>query len=283
MHFLTSIKTLAAAMILAAVPAAAQSHSYGWFQPSMAQIETDLSNLENNLHLAAQWRGGVYLGVRLADIDSDRAKALHLNEERGAEVVKVEPGSPAESAGLKAGDVLLSYNGENILGAQQLGRLVSETPKGRKVKIQFWRDGKMQGAVAVLAESPGPRAFPADLDLQIPEVRMVVPEIPSPMVVWKSSALGIECEPLDSQLGEYFGVKRGVLVRSVEKGSAGDKAGLRAGDVLTAVNDRPVASAHDVVSCVRTQRRAGKPIAVALVREHKELTLSVLPDSDNQE
>src|SRR6201996_1440109 len=156
MRFLAWMTAFGAAMILTAAPAAAQSHS-GWFQPALAQMETDLSNLENNLHLAAQWRGGVYLGVRLADIDSDRARALHLNEERGAEVVKVEPGSPAESAGLKAGDVLVSYNGENILGAQQLGRLVSETPKGRKVKIQFWRDGKMQGAMAVLAESPGPK------------------------------------------------------------------------------------------------------------------------------
>lgn len=283
MHFSTSITALAAATILTALPAAAQSHSYGWFQPSLAQIEADLSNLENNLHLAAQWHGGVYLGVRLADIDSDRARALHLNEERGVEVVKVEPGSPAESAGLKAGDVLLSYNGENILGAQQLGRLVSETPKGRNVRIQFWRDGKMQATTAMLAESPGLKAFPADLSLRVPDVRIAMSEIPSPLVVWKSSALGIECEPLDSQLAEYFGVKRGVLVRSVEKGSPGDRAGLRAGDVLTAVNDRPVASAHDVVSCVRTQRPAGKPVPIALVREHKELTLSVLPDPDNQE
>jgi len=282
MRFLTSITALAAATILTVAPAAAQSHSL-WSQPDLAQVQADLSNLENNLRLAAQWRSGPYLGVGLADIDADRARALHLEEERGVEVVKVEPQSPAESAGLRPGDVLLTYNGENILGAQQLGRLVSETPKGRKVKIQFWRDGKMQTTTAVVAESPAHAAFPANLDIQIPQVRFMVPDIPSPMVVWKSSALGIECEPLDSQLAEYFGVKRGVLVRSVEKGSAGEKAGLRAGDVLTAVNDRPVASTHDVVSCVRTQRRTGKPIAVTLVREHKELSLSVVPESDNQE
>src|ERR1700761_1662511 len=283
MRFLAWMTAVCAPIILTTAPAAAQSHS-GWFQPALAQMEADLSNLENNLHLAGQWRGGVYLGVRLADIDSDRAKALHLNEERGVEVVKVEPGSPAESAGLKAGDVLLSYNGENILGAQQLGRLVSETPKGRKVKIQFWRDGKTEATTAVVAEPRTPRAFPTDLNIPLPDIHIApLSEIPTPMVVWKSPALGIECEPLDPQLAEYFGVKRGVLVRSVEKGSAGDKAGLKAGDVLTAVNDRPVATAHDVVSCVRTQRRVGKPIALALVREHRELTLSVSPDPDNQE
>lgn len=282
MRFLFVIAVVAAGTALAPSPAAAQSQS-GWFRPGLAQIQADLSNLENNLRLATQVRGGVYLGVRLADIDADRARALHLDEERGAEVVKVEPDSPAQSAGLKAGDVLLSYNGENILSAQQLGRLVSETPKGRRVKIQFWRDGKMQVTAAVMAELHGPRAFPADLNLQIPAVHVVMPDFPNAMLLWTSPALGIECEPVDAQLAEYFGVKRGVLVRSVEKGSAADKAGLKAGDVLTAVGDRPVRSARDVVSEVRTQRQPGKPIAVAVVREHKELTLSVVPEAENQQ
>jgi S1-C subfamily serine protease len=125
--------------------------------------------------------------------------------------------------------------------------------------------------------------FPGDPDFQIPDVHVSIPEIPAPMVMWKSPALGIECESLSSQLGEYFGVKRGVLVRSVEKGSAAEKAGLKAGDVLTAVDNKPVASAHDVVSCVRIQARSGKPIDVALVREHKELTLQVSPEAENQQ
>jgi serine protease Do len=88
---------------------------------------------------------------------------------------------------------------------------------------------------------------------------------------------------LDSQLADYFGVKRGVLVRSVEKGSAAEKAGLRAGDVLTAVDNRPVASAHDVVSCLRTGRRPGRPIALELVRDHRQLTFNLVPDSGSQE
>ena len=84
---------------------------------ALAQSEPYLSIPENDLGFATQLRGGVYLGVQLADITADRAKTLKLDEERGVEVVKVEPASPAESAGIKAGDVLLSYNSENILGA----------------------------------------------------------------------------------------------------------------------------------------------------------------------
>jgi serine protease Do len=112
---------------------------------------------------------------------------------------------------------------------------------------------------------------------------VVVPDIPNPLLVWKTPALGIECEPVDEQLAEYFGVKRGVLVRSVEKGSAGERAGLRAGDVLTAVGDRTVATPREVMSCLRAQRRAGKPVTVALTREHKTLTLSLPSEPDSQE
>jgi serine protease Do len=250
---------------------------------AFAQANTDLSNLENNLRFVTELRGGVYLGVQLADITGDRAKALRLDDERGVEVVKVEQGSPAESAGIKAGDVLLSYNGENILGAQQLGRLVSETPEGRKVRIQFWRDGKMQVTYAVVAEAHWPRVFPGDLNIQIPDVQVAIPDIPSTLLIWKNAALGIECEPVNAQLAEYFGVKRGVLVRSVENGSAAEKAGVKAGDVLTAIGDRSVTTPREVTSCVRTWRRQGKPITVAVTREHRQLTLSVSPGPDNQE
>ncbi len=85
---------------------------------------------------------GSYLGIKLSDIDADRARILKLSESRGVEVKAIEEGSPADHAGIEPGDVLLSYNGENIVGAQQLIRLVQETPAGRKIKVQIWRDGK---------------------------------------------------------------------------------------------------------------------------------------------
>jgi serine protease Do len=254
-----------------------------WPNLAAAQSDPDWSNGGKDLGFATQLRGGVYLGVRLTDIDADRARALKLDQERGVEVVKVEPGSPAESAGIKAGDVLLSYNGENILGAQQLGRLVSETPVGRKVKIQLWRDGKMQATAAVIAELRSFRSFPGNMDVPIPDVRVMMPAIPNPMLIWKTPALGLECEPVDAQLADYFGVKRGVLVRSVEKGSAAEKAGLRAGDVLTAVGDQSVATPREVMSSLRAQRRAGKAVTVALTRDHKSLRLNLPPESESQD
>ncbi len=218
---------------------------------------------------------GSYLGVRLLDLDADRAKALKLPEPRGVEVANVEEGSPAESAGIKKGDILLSYNGENILGAQHLIRLVQETPEGRKIKIQVWRDGKSE-TMSLVTGSPRSRLEtpPNFFAFTIPDPGL--PSfIPNPMLVWKNSLFGMECESVDSQLAQYFGVKRGVLVRSVDPGSAAEKAGLRAGDVLIAIGDRTVATPRDMTSYMRMEHEAGKPIALSLVRNRKPLTINL--------
>jgi serine protease Do len=216
-----------------------------------------------------------YLGVRLVDVDADRVGRLKLSEERGVEVVNVEEGSPADNAGIKTGDVLLSYNGENILGTQQFSRLVRETPPGRKIKIQIWRDGKAQSLVATIGTLPSRTpAIPTHFANfpGMPGFRAL--DVPNLMMTWTNSALGIECEPVDSQLAQYFGVKRGVLVRSVAKDSAGEKAGLKAGDVLTALGDRSLTNPEDLR---RILRQPGKPVPVSLVRDQKPLTLNVVP------
>jgi serine protease Do len=223
------------------------------------------------------------LGVKLVDVNADRVGRLKLSEERGVEVVYVEEGSPAASAGIKPGDVILSYNGENVLGTQQFIRLVRETPPGRKVKIQLWRDSKPQSTIATIGALPtNAPAIPAHLaNFNFPDMRGVnMPDIPSILMVWTNSAIGVECEPVDSQLAQYFGVKQGVLVRSVAKDSVAERAGLKAGDVLTSVGGRSLTNPEDLR---RILRQPGRPVPVSLVREHKQLTLTVTPSLDDQQ
>jgi serine protease Do len=239
----------------------------------------------NRLPIAMQYRASAsHLGIRLTDLDSDRAKVLRLGEARGAEVVGVEENGPAEQAGIRTGDVLLSYNGENIVGAQQLGRLVAETPQGRKVTVQYSRDGKLESAVITTG---APRAanlnFPGGSGLDVPDFQnLTMLDIPNPMLIWKNSALGIEGESVDSQLARYFGVKRGVLIRSVEKGSPAEKAGLKAGDVVTAIGGHEVSVPRDVSSFLRSAHYPRKTIAVALTRDRKPITVQI-PVSENRE
>jgi serine protease Do len=214
---------------------------------------------------------GSYLGVKLSDIDAERARVLKLSEERGVEVKTVEEGSPADHAGIQAGDVLLSYNGENILGAQQLIRLVQETPVGRKVKLQFWREGKANFAVITTGSPPSttsaPGAFP-----NFPSPATASYLVPKAILVWRSMLAGIEFEELDSQLSEYFGVPGGVLIRWVEKDSPAQKSGLKSGDVIVAVRHKTVVTTRDFNSCLR---QPSATTILTLVRNHKKLDVTL--------
>ena len=95
-----------------------------------------------------------FLGVGVAEIDADRAKALNLKEERGVEIKRVDEESPAAKAGLKENDVVLEYNGQRVEGAEQFTRLVRETPAGRQSKllisrgVTFRRKGSEAGVEA---------------------------------------------------------------------------------------------------------------------------------------
>jgi serine protease Do len=225
---------------------------------------------------------GSHLGVSLRDINPDRAQVINFDDSRGVEVVGVEKGSPAERAGIKPGDVLVSYNGENIMGAQQLGRLVSETPRGRKVKIEYWREGKVSTVSAITAgptiHGTSPTKLPGDgmaPDIDFPGI--VPGPAPNPRLTWTwtNQGLGMECESIDSQLAEYFGVKRGVLVRSVAKDSAAARAGLRAGDVVTRVEGRAVSDPREIRSYAFNDNRTPKAFAVDVTRDHKPVKLMI--------
>jgi serine protease Do len=99
-----------------------------------------------------------------------------------------------------------------------------------------------------------------------------IPDTPHDMFSWRSTALGIETESLGTQLAEFFGVKEGVLVRSVNKGSAAETSGLKAGDVITKIDGQTVSSPRNITSLLR---RSDKNVTLTVIRNHKEITLNV--------
>jgi len=224
-----------------------------------------------------------YLGVGVVEMTADRAKELHLKDERGVEVRCVDPDSPAAKAGLQEGDVVLEYNGTRVEGGEQFMRLVRETPPGRAANLVVFRKGANQTLTATIGQRQAPMAMVdiggpmmaiPDLAPMAPMPPIRIPDIPSAFMIWRNPTLGIESESLKPQLGEYFGVKEGVLVRSVAHDSAAEKAGFKAGDVIVKVEGEKVATPREVSSILQASR-AKKTVAITVVRHQKEVVLNV--------
>jgi serine protease Do len=224
-------------------------------------------------------RAGSYLGVGAIDIDEERAKALNLKETRGVEIKSVDADSPAAKAGLKEGDVVLDYNGMPVAGIEQFSRLVRETPSGRQVHLNVWRGGSSQTLNATIATRPNGYAVHSDdgsFSFTMPPIPPIPPiDVPQGTLSWRSSTLGIESESLTPQLAEFFGVKEGVLVRAVTRNSPAEKAGLKAGDVITKVDDRKISNSRDITSALRSVARDKHTFPLTVVRKQQETTLSV--------
>lgn len=222
-----------------------------------------------------------YLGVGWQDVSAERAKALKLPEEAGVEVTVLVQNSPAAAAGMKVGDVVTQYNGQRVEGGEQLGRMLRETPAGREVKLQIYRNGAFQIIVAKVVSHPAmmiqgelvpmqPRSLP---------LQGTVQDVPVNRMSWVSSPLGAELESLEGQLADSFGVKGGgVLVRSVIRGSVAERAGLKAGDVITRVGDAKVTAPADVSGRIRAGRAQSATLGV--LRDHREISLTIALDGN---
>ncbi|MGH9673371.1 MAG: PDZ domain-containing protein [Bryobacteraceae bacterium] len=221
-----------------------------------------------------------FLGVNVAEINAERAKELKLKEEHGVEITSVVGESAAEKAGIQKGDVVLEYQGERIEGTDQFVRMVRETPAGRQVKLLISRNGATQTIAATIGTHKGSLLSRESFRvIQPSEPSIWFPDIPRAFTISRSSQLGVDSESLETQLAQFFGVKNGVLVRSVHKNSAAEKAGLKAGDVITRVEKTDVASPREVSSALR-RLRSEKSIPLTVVREKKEITLSLTLDEE---
>jgi len=230
--------------------------------------------------LALQDSESGWLGVQIADVDADKVKELKLPAERGVLITEVEADSPAAKAGLKANDVVTEYNGQRIESATQFRRMVRESLAGRAVQLTVWRDGRAQTLSATLGDSrdrvastftfAGPRgAYNFDSD-------MFKFDMPNIFVSSRAPLLGISAEDISGQLGAYFGAPggEGILVREVNAGSPAEKAGMKAGDVITKFNGERVKSLDELREKLRAKREQ-KTVSIGVLRKGAEVALNV--------
>ncbi len=229
---------------------------------------------------------GAQIGVEIRDVSEADATAAKLPAPAGALVQDVRPDSPAARAGVRTGDVVVTFDGERVRSAAHFARLVDETPEGRSVQTVVQRAGERvtlnvapeaarAARTVTFGETPALKLGRLDNDL----VR-VNPRIAAhpPLAIFGAPArLGVTVQELTDQLGEYFGASSGVLVIAVTDNSPARTAGLRAGDVITRVNGETVAHAVDLR--LRLGKTAGD-VTLTIVRDRKEQSVTVAPPAE---
>ncbi len=175
-----------------------------------------------------------WLGVMIQRITPDLAESFKLNEREGALVGDVIPDGPAEKAGIKRGDVIVKFNGEDVKTMEVLPKIVAATRPGKTVSVEVIRDGKkkiIQVHIAVLEDR---------------KVRVAALD-----------PLGVQVQTLTPELaqGMDLGADSGVVVSDVTPGEPGGEAGLRRGDVITEINRKPVENEADYQGMVKKLKK----------------------------
>jgi len=197
-----------------------------------------------------------YLGIGMQDLTDDIADGLGVPKGRGTVVARVEPGQPAEKAGLKQGDVIVKVDGKDVTPDQTLSYFVANVKPGTRVPLELYRDGKRQTLSITVGTRP-PEEQLAQFD---PNDENSGPG-GGDSETMAAASLGVQVAPLTPQIAQSVGVNpsiTGVVVLQVSQASDAAGKGLQRGDVITTVNRQPVASAADVARQVQAAKSAGK-------------------------
>jgi serine protease Do len=176
-----------------------------------------------------------YLGIRFQPLTADLAKSFGMKSDKGALIANVEKDTPADKAGLQAGDVIIEYDGKTITDSNELPRLVAVTPIDKKVQVVVFRDGKKQEFTVIIGvlKGEGSAAATGGED--------------------ESEKLGITVQSLTKELAARLGIKEsknGLVITVVKPGSSAEEAGVVPGSILLEINGHRPESPEQFVSVV---------------------------------
>jgi len=286
---------LLAAIILAAVCALAQQSA-----PPPAPEPPD-EPFDQNFEFFIGGDG--FLGVYAENISRENMGRYHMNQVRGVGVTRIVKDSPAEKAGLRQDDVILRVDGENITSVRKLNRIVSELAPDQSVKITVSRGGSEQDITATIGKRSNsffandllgkqPKIWkwegrePKEWKFEMPPLTMDNGRLfnegdllNNRDLVWLANGrrIGVSTMELTKQLADYFGIAggKGVLVTSVTEDGPAAKAGVRAGDVITAVDGEAIDSPGDISRVIN--RKKDGDVTLTVIRNKAQQTIHVTP------
>jgi len=186
------------------------------------------------------------------EVNASLADSFGLDRPRGALVASVDPSSPAAKGGVKAGDIILAYNGNPIERESDLPLLVGNTPPGQKAKLEVWRDHATQTLTVSTGKATDETVATNDTGAD------------------NGGKLGLAVRPLTPQEREQNDGKGGLLVEQVSGAAA--HAGVQPGDIVLSLNGKAVHSASDLRSQVE---KSGKHVALLIQRNDRQLFVPI--------
>ncbi len=188
------------------------------------------SNMAKSVTTQLREKGKVvrgWIGVSIQTVTPEMARSFGLKEPKGALIAEVAAGGPADKGGIKQGDIIVSFDGRDVKSANDLPRLVAETPVGKEVNVTVFRNGK-------------------EVPLKIKVEELTAERIASQSQI-PAQSFGMKVDNLTPRWQQQFGIgdKRGVIVVGVEQGSMAEDSGIQAGDIIKEVNHKPVRNLQD--------------------------------------
>jgi len=198
--------------------------------------------------------------------------------------------SPAEKAGLRKDDVILRFDGESVTSVRKLTRLVNESSADQMVRVAISRGGAEQEVSVTLAKRDANRLLRTRAGDDVWRNTFPFKIETGNLGNWGDHSfvfamgnrrIGIGTQSLTKQLADYFGVKDGgVLITSVSENSPAAKAGLKAGDVITAIDGEKVTSPGDITRALN-KKDAGD-VSLTVVRDRNMRTVTLTPEKNDQ-
>ena len=202
-----------------------------------------------------------WLGVRIQQVTPDIAESLGLKDPTGAMVAGVNDGGPADKAGIRNGDVVLKFNGQDVKDMRSLPRIVAETDIGKSVPVLLWRGGKnvtVDASVGEMADDVQQASATPDQGNRTPPNR-------SAMI----SGLGARLSPITPDLRDKYKLsddQKGVVVTDVDADGSAAGRGLKPGDVIVEVQQEPVSTPADVSERLDKYRKQDRKTVLMLIQ-----------------
>lgn len=229
----------------------------------------EMPDIEGNILMADRW-----IGIMGRDVEQDDLQPFKLKELSGVIITKIMDISPASKTDLKKNDVILEYDRQRLMSWKALGRMVEETPIGRKVVLMVSHDGVAR-EVKVNVEKK-------TWEFEVPQFKKIMPRWFNDEAEEKDCiTLGIELQGLTTELRKYFGVSDdiGVLIAKIRKDSIAEKSGLQVGDVIIKVNQDTIEEPSEVRQHV-CEIKDQDSLNITVVRNRKEMMIHITPGLD---